>query len=83
MSTDEKNKKSLLVGADDVLAQRETDLTSFLQRKQQIDALIKMMAKVTESITGERNGDLSMQPGVCGTFEHFLFCHFVDPVSSS
>ncbi|KAM9837888.1 LOW QUALITY PROTEIN: E3 ubiquitin-protein ligase rnf213-beta [Aulostomus maculatus] len=34
-----------------LLAQREKDLNSFLLRKQQMDALIKMIAKVTESIT--------------------------------
>ncbi|XP_008298790.1 E3 ubiquitin-protein ligase rnf213-beta [Stegastes partitus] len=48
-----KNTKSekVPVDADVVLAQREKDLTSFIQRKQQIDTLIKMIAKVTESIT--------------------------------
>uniref|UniRef100_A0A8D3DYF2 Ring finger protein 213b n=1 Tax=Scophthalmus maximus TaxID=52904 RepID=A0A8D3DYF2_SCOMX len=39
------------VGAEVVLAQREKDLNSFLQRKKQMDTLIKMMAKVKESIT--------------------------------
>lgn len=39
--------------ADALLAQREKDLNSFLQRKQQMDTLIKMMSKVKENITGE------------------------------
>ncbi|XP_071319372.1 E3 ubiquitin-protein ligase rnf213-beta isoform X2 [Trachinotus anak] len=48
-----KNTKSetVPVEADVVLAQREKDLNSFMQRKQQMDTLIKMMAKVKESIT--------------------------------
>lgn len=56
-STDKSNAKSekVAVSADEVLAQREKDLNTFVQRKQQIDALIKMIAKVTESITGELN----------------------------
>uniref|UniRef100_A0A3Q2W9T3 RING-type E3 ubiquitin transferase n=1 Tax=Haplochromis burtoni TaxID=8153 RepID=A0A3Q2W9T3_HAPBU len=47
------NAKSekVAVSADEVLAQREKDLNTFVQRKQQIEALIKMIAKVTESIT--------------------------------
>lgn len=54
-STDKTNAKSekVPVSADDVLAQREKDLNTFMQRKQQMDTLIKMIAKVTESITGE------------------------------
>ena len=54
-STDKKNTQSekVPVDADVVLAQREKELNSFLQRKQQMDTLIKMIAKVTESITGE------------------------------
>lgn len=43
------------MSAEAVLDQREKDLNSFLQRKQQMDTLIKMIAKVTESITGEYN----------------------------
>ncbi|XP_049419183.1 E3 ubiquitin-protein ligase rnf213-beta isoform X2 [Epinephelus fuscoguttatus] len=46
-----KKNKAVPVDADFVLAQREKDLNSFKQRKQQMDTLIKMMAKVTESIT--------------------------------
>ncbi|KAM7381116.1 hypothetical protein PAMA_012108 [Pampus argenteus] len=48
-----KNNKSesIPVEAETVLAQRQKDLNSFLQQKQQIDTLIKMVAKVTESIT--------------------------------
>ena len=53
-STDKKNTKSqtVPVDAEVVLAEREKDLNAFMQRRQQIDTLIKMMAKVTESITG-------------------------------
>lgn len=56
-STDKKNTKSetVPVDADVVLAQREKDLNSFLLHKQEIDTLIKMIAKVKESITGECN----------------------------
>ncbi|XP_042252605.1 E3 ubiquitin-protein ligase rnf213-beta [Thunnus maccoyii] len=48
-----KNNKSesVPVDAEAVLAQREKDSNSFMQRKQQMDTLIKMIAKVTESIT--------------------------------
>ncbi|XP_072229611.1 E3 ubiquitin-protein ligase rnf213-beta isoform X2 [Leuresthes tenuis] len=48
-----KNTKSqtVPVDAEVVLAEREKDLDAFMQRRQQIDTLIKMMAKVTESIT--------------------------------
>lgn len=38
--------------ADVVLAQREADLKVFMLRKQEIDTLIKMIGKVTESLTG-------------------------------
>lgn len=53
-STDKKNTKSeaVPVDADVVLAQREADLKIFMLRKEQIDTLIKMIGKVTESITG-------------------------------
>lgn len=56
-STDKKNTKSetVPVMAEVVLAQREQDLNSFMLRKQQMDTLIKMIAKVTESITGKYN----------------------------
>lgn len=56
-STDKKNIKSerVPVDAEVVLAQREKDLNSFILRKQQMDTLIKMIGKVTESITGEYN----------------------------
>lgn len=55
--TDMTNTKSetVPVEADVVLAQREKDLNSFLQRKQQIETLINMIGKVGESITGECN----------------------------
>ncbi|XP_034715873.1 E3 ubiquitin-protein ligase rnf213-beta isoform X2 [Etheostoma cragini] len=43
--------QSVPVDADVVLAQRDKDLKLFLQRKQQMDTLIKMIAKVAESIT--------------------------------
>ncbi|XP_037610034.1 E3 ubiquitin-protein ligase rnf213-beta isoform X1 [Sebastes umbrosus] len=45
------SSETVPVDADVVLAQREKDFNSFMQRKQQMDTLIKMMAKVTESIT--------------------------------
>ncbi|XP_076008326.1 E3 ubiquitin-protein ligase rnf213-beta isoform X2 [Genypterus blacodes] len=46
-----KNKpKLILPDPESLLAQREEELNSFLQRTQQIDTLMKMMAKVTESI---------------------------------
>uniref|UniRef100_A0A3B4YE64 RING-type E3 ubiquitin transferase n=1 Tax=Seriola lalandi dorsalis TaxID=1841481 RepID=A0A3B4YE64_SERLL len=50
---DKRNTKSetVPVEAEAVLTQREKDLNSFLQRKQQVDTLIKMMAKVKENIT--------------------------------
>lgn len=53
-STDKKNTKAVTVpvDADDLLAQRESDLNAFILQKQQIDTLIKMIGKVTESITG-------------------------------
>ncbi|KAK9530838.1 hypothetical protein VZT92_012317 [Zoarces viviparus] len=48
-----KNTKSeaVPVDADAVLSQRETDLKSFMQRRDKMETLIKMIAKVTESIT--------------------------------
>lgn len=52
--TDKKNTK-LEAGLEDVnvvLAQREADLNCFALRRQQIDTLIKMIRKVTESIKG-------------------------------
>ncbi len=56
-STVKKNTKSetLPVDAEVVLGQREKDLNSFMLRKQQMDTLIKMIAKVTESIMGKYN----------------------------
>ncbi|XP_074519497.1 E3 ubiquitin-protein ligase rnf213-beta [Halichoeres trimaculatus] len=47
-----KNTESgvALGDVDVVLAQREKDLNSFMLRKQQMDTLLKMIAKVTESI---------------------------------
>ncbi|GLD63194.1 E3 ubiquitin-protein ligase rnf213-beta-like protein [Lates japonicus] len=58
-----KNTKSETVPADAdvVLAQREKDLNSFLQRKQQMDTLIKMIAKVTKSITVPEMSSLEEQ----------------------
>lgn len=38
--------------ADVVLAQREADMKLFMLQSQQIETLIKMIGKVTESITG-------------------------------
>lgn len=53
-STDMKNTKSetVPVDADAILARREEDLKHFMLRMQQIDTLIKMIGKVTESIIG-------------------------------
>ncbi|KAI4801198.1 hypothetical protein KUCAC02_000123 [Chaenocephalus aceratus] len=42
---------SVPVSADVVLDQREKDLESFKQRKQKMDTLMKMIAKVAESLT--------------------------------
>lgn len=53
-SADKKNTKAVTVpvDADVLLAQREKDLNSFILQKQQMDTLIKMIGKVTESMTG-------------------------------
>ncbi|XP_028287710.1 E3 ubiquitin-protein ligase rnf213-beta isoform X2 [Parambassis ranga] len=58
-----KNSSSgtIPVDADVVLAQRENDLKIFNQRKEQIDTLIKMIAKVTESITVPETSTLKEQ----------------------
>lgn len=47
-----KNTKSEIVpvDADAILARREEDLKHFMLQMQQIDTLIKMIGKVTESI---------------------------------
>lgn len=55
VSTDKINNKSETVGVDAVLAQREKDLNAFTVQYKQMDIVIKMMAKVTESITGKFN----------------------------
>lgn len=39
--------------AEDILVQREKDLDLFLQQQKQVETLVKMFAKVTESITGK------------------------------
>lgn len=44
--------EAVTVDADAVLAQREADLMLFMLRRQQIDTLINMIGKVTESVTG-------------------------------
>ncbi|XP_073346346.1 E3 ubiquitin-protein ligase rnf213-beta [Pagrus major] len=49
------------VDAGAVLAQREKDLNAFLLQKQQMDTLIKMIAKVTESITVPEMSTLEKQ----------------------
>ncbi|XP_069374050.1 E3 ubiquitin-protein ligase rnf213-beta isoform X2 [Paralichthys olivaceus] len=54
---------SVPVDADVVLAQREKDLDSFMLRKQQMDTLIKMIAKVKESITVPEMSTLEEQHG--------------------
>ncbi|KAM6896925.1 E3 ubiquitin-protein ligase rnf213-beta [Xenentodon cancila] len=48
-----KNTKSgtFLVDIEVVLEQREKDMNIFIQRRQQIDTLIKMLVKIKESIT--------------------------------
>ncbi|XP_060883843.1 E3 ubiquitin-protein ligase rnf213-beta [Labrus mixtus] len=51
------------VEADFVLAQREEDLNSFMLWKQQMETLIKMIAKVTESITVPEMSPLEKQHG--------------------
>ncbi|KAM6964707.1 E3 ubiquitin-protein ligase rnf213-beta [Tautogolabrus adspersus] len=51
------------VEADIILAQREEDLNSFMLRKQQMETLIKMIAKVTESITVPEMSTLEKQHG--------------------
>ncbi|XP_023274609.1 E3 ubiquitin-protein ligase rnf213-beta-like [Seriola lalandi dorsalis] len=58
-----RNTKSetVPVEAEAVLTQREKDLNSFLQRKQQVDTLIKMMAKVKENITAPEMSALEEQ----------------------
>ncbi|CAK6965023.1 E3 ubiquitin-protein ligase rnf213-beta isoform X3 [Scomber scombrus] len=56
------NKSEFIpVSAEVVLDQRQKDLNSFLQRKQQMDTLIKMIAKVTESITVPEMSTLEQQ----------------------
>ncbi|XP_029311958.1 LOW QUALITY PROTEIN: E3 ubiquitin-protein ligase rnf213-beta [Cottoperca gobio] len=55
------NSESVPVSADVVLAQREQDLNCFNQRKQQMDTLLKMIAKVAESITVPEMSTIEMQ----------------------
>lgn len=54
-STDKRKNKSeaVPVDADVVLAQREKDFKSFVLRREKMDTLIKMIGKVTESVTGK------------------------------
>ena len=56
-SVDKKHNKmeAIPVDADGILAQREMNLKAFYLQKQNMDTLIKMIGKVTESITGEAN----------------------------
>ncbi|KAM4715158.1 LOW QUALITY PROTEIN: E3 ubiquitin-protein ligase rnf213-beta [Anableps anableps] len=58
-----KNTKSetVPVEAEVVLTQREKELNAFLLRKQEIDTLMKMLAKVTESITVPEVSTLEVQ----------------------
>lgn len=69
--TDKRNTKSETVSitAEDVLAQREKDVKAFMERKEQVDTLIKMIAKVTESITGIC---LSVSPSIHPSIRLFL-----------
>ncbi|XP_067343642.1 E3 ubiquitin-protein ligase rnf213-beta isoform X4 [Channa argus] len=57
------SSQTVPIDAEEILAQREKDLNSFLQRKQQIDTLIKMIAKVKESITVPEMSALEQQHG--------------------
>lgn len=63
-STARKNTKSerVPVEAEAVLAQREKDLNIFMQQRQQIDTLIKMIAKIAESITGGHDPNTNNTP---------------------
>ncbi|XP_060951524.1 E3 ubiquitin-protein ligase rnf213-beta [Limanda limanda] len=54
---------SVPVDAGDVLTEREKDLNSFMQRTQQMETLIKMIAKVKESITVPEMSTLEEQHG--------------------
>lgn len=78
VSTDKKNPNSERVPVDveTVLAQREMDLNSFLQQRQHMDALIKMMAKIKESIRGK--GDSNQKPP-CGFSLHVFSCAVLLP----
>ncbi|KAG8008845.1 hypothetical protein GBF38_010486 [Nibea albiflora] len=60
-----RNKKSeaVPVDADVVLAQRKKDLSSFELRREMMDTLIKMIGKVTESITVPEMSPLEEQHG--------------------
>uniref|UniRef100_A0A3P9I788 RING-type E3 ubiquitin transferase n=1 Tax=Oryzias latipes TaxID=8090 RepID=A0A3P9I788_ORYLA len=55
---------------------QEMDLNSFLQQRQHMDALIKMMAKIKESIRGK--GD-SNRPPLCGFSLHVFSCAVLLP----
>ncbi|XP_029934003.1 E3 ubiquitin-protein ligase rnf213-beta [Myripristis murdjan] len=45
------NKGEIPINPEHILAQREKEMNAFLLQRQHIDTLIKMIAKVTESIT--------------------------------
>ncbi|KAM4526288.1 E3 ubiquitin-protein ligase rnf213-beta [Fundulus diaphanus] len=55
--------ESVPVDAELVLARREEDLDAFMLRKQEIDTLMKMLAKVTESIAVPEASALEAQHG--------------------
>ncbi|XP_036938207.1 E3 ubiquitin-protein ligase rnf213-beta [Acanthopagrus latus] len=59
----QRNNKSetVRVDAEAVLAQREKDLNAFVVQNQQMDILIKMIAKVTESISVPEMSTLEKQ----------------------
>lgn len=53
-STDKKNASSEIIPVDVevVLTQREKALNAFRHRRKEVETLMKMLAKVTESIKG-------------------------------
>ena len=55
-SADRKSgtSESIQADAESILAEREKELTFFNNQKQHVNTLIKMFAKVTESITGNK-----------------------------
>lgn len=52
---------------ESVLAQRELDLNTFMQQRHYMDTLIKMMAKIKESIRGSTTFSYQQQ-------QHYVSC---------